>query len=1054
MNVRTALLIFALHLFHAAGLTAQPDTYPFTMLRSNRITGIIPDINDGYGVTFRDFNRDGYADIYLVSFRNLNRMLINNGGIIPFIDRTIQSGLGGYLMSHGKTNLELGVSTADYDNDGLPDVFLSGWGKTHRLFRNNGNLNFTDATSKLTAAGLLDINQGLWCDVDNDGHLDLYITDEHFSNRLLVNLKNGFFSERIWTTSFIDTAKSQGACSADFDSDGDQDIYVCNWFHQDYFLLNDGDGLFTMADLDLPSLNRPFSSNSAGTADIDNDGDLDIIIATRDSIIHFYRNNSADGVASFTVETSHPFYHYGNSAFGVLLEDFNHDGWPDCFIAGKGRNRLYLNDGNGNFITQYDEANIDAYSTGSAVADFDNDGDLDILVSNKDQYSQIYLNPTNDRRFLKIRIIGVNTNRDAVGTKVSFFNGADSLRTLIGYREVGVNKGYLSSSDPIIHFGTGPYRQIDAEIVFPSGQVMTKTGLEPGKSYTFYEYGQVLRTVYFGMHKLRYQASQKEFWWNLGLGLLLILFIAGYLSLGLRRYFWTAFSVSLQLSVWFILALTILVFLGSAEIFLSLMILNGLSIFGAFISILFSEYQRRLRQKRTRFRKILQNLSDEMINIHENEALFRQIEQTVSAHDYINNTIFLINNSNVLEPAISGRKEIKGPPFLLSLSSEEKKTLMQEKMVRIRTHASHFRTLSEKLDLNILIPVKRKETLFGVLGIQMLNADNPLNINDLQQIATIANQTAVAYENNLYIKETADLIQQLTESKIRKQYVEQLEQTNKALDEKNIELTRLFNELQNKEAQLIHSEKMASLGQLVAGISHELNNPISFIYANMKVLKDDIEELDDILTTLPDSVNGSLRNQLHELLADFRSIIDDSSNGSRTVKEIVQNLRSFSRLDQAEWKDAHIVPGIESSLKILKHQIPERIEVLTDFKADPLLYCNPGQLNQVFVNLISNAIQAIEDKGTIRITTETGKAVLKVHIEDSGKGIPNEVISKIFDPFFTTKDVDKGTGLGLSISYSILKKHNAEIDIDSTPGRGTRFTLTFPLHHEPRRTHG
>jgi len=1035
-------LLFILHVLNVKVISSEE--YPFTMLRSNRITGIIPDINDGYGVSFRDYNQDGYADIYLVCFRNLNRLLINNGGIIPFIDRTVQSGLGGYLMSHGKSNLELGVSGADYDNDGLTDVFLSGWGKTHRLFRNTGKIMFEDATSNLNAAGLLDINQGVWIDVNNDGYLDLYVTDEHFSNRLLVNQKNGSFEERIWTNTLTDTAKSQGACVADFDKDGDQDLYVCNWFSSDYLLLNDGNGNFVQHDLDLPTLSERYSGNSANAADIDNDGDVDIIVSTMDSLIFLYRNNTENDSLVLTHEMNHPFYEYPEMIYGCLLEDFNHDGWLDCFISGKGRNRLYLNDKTGMFTETYDEANISAYSTGSAVADLDNDGDLDILVSNKDQYCQIYLNPTNDKRYLNIRIIGVNSNRDGLGTKVFFYDAQDSVEKIIGFREVSVYKGYLSSSDPILHFGTGDYERINAQIIFPSGQVIERKNLEPGKSYIIYEYGQIIRNFYFAMNMLRYQAGQREFWWNLGLSALLILVIIGYLSLGLRRYYWTAFSVSLQLSVWFMITLALIVVLRQTGIFLSLIVLNGISIFGALISMVFSEYQRRMRQTRSRFRKLMQDLSDEIINIHENETLYSRIVETVSEHDYIQKTMFFANQHDELKPVTGTNKRGES----ISFSRDEKDIIKTEKIIRIKNNNTQFTQLSDEFLCNALIPVRRKETLYGILGIQMINLDNPLNWNDLQQIATIANQIAVGIANNLYIKETADLIKQLTESKVRKQYVEQLEETNRVLDEKNNELTQLFNELQNKEAQLIHSEKMASLGQLVAGISHELNNPISFIYANMKVLTEYINELDQMLDSLSAKIEKSMVEKFEELISEFRSIITDSSNGSHTVKELVQNLRSFSRIDQAEWKDASLVLGLESSLKILKHQIPERIKIKTDFTDNPTLYCNPGQLNQVFVNLISNAIQAIDGDGEITISTAQKDKELHVMIKDTGKGIPAEIESKIFDPFFTTKDVDKGTGLGLSISYSILKKHKARIDIDSKPGKGTLFTLRFPLNNE------
>ena len=292
------------------------------------------------------------------------------------------------------------------------------------------------------------------------------------------------------------------------------------------------------------------------------------------------------------------------------------------------------------------------------------------------------------------------------------------------------------------------------------------------------------------------------------------------------------------------------------------------------------------------------------------------------------------------------------------------------------------------------------------------------------------------------------MIKKLTEAEVREKYLKELEVTNAVLDSKNQDLQKLYDELKNTQAQLIHSEKMASLGQLVAGISHELNNPIGFIYANVKQLKSYTDKIEKFAHSLdPKFVTSEeAKNiKIESILPDLKNLIDDTIHGSQMVKNLVDNLRKFSHLDQAQWKEVDIHQGIESSLMILNPELKHRIKVKKDFKANRLIECNPGQINQVFLNLLSNAAQAIEGEGTIIIKTKEDDNNLYVHISDTGSGIPTKLLSKIFDPFFTTKDVGKGTGLGLSISYSIIKNHNGRIEVESKIDTGSTFTLILPF---------
>ncbi len=1013
---------------------------PFTMLQSNLITGLIPDIEEGYGVSFRDLNNDGYPDVYLVCFRNLNRLLVNNGGIIPFIDRTIYSGLGGDLSSRGNHKLELGASTADYDNDGLPDILLAGWGKTLKLFHNLGNFRFEDATAALHLQGVVDANYGLWFDADNDGYLDLYITDEHHANRFYLNQKNGRFAEQ---ARISDQAISEGACSADLDMDGDMDIYVANWDAPDYLLLNNGSGVFTPAHTNLPTLIRPSSSNSVVSGDVDNDGIPELFVAGHDGNIYLYRNHSQGGRLFLSYDSLVPFYHIGHSVYGIVLEDFNLDGWLDLFCSVRqSANRLYLNNGSGGFIADFDSDFQDKYSTGCASADLDGDGDPDLFVAQKDGLSQIYLNPVNRPDFIRLRLIGIRSNRDAIGAKIFLYAADDSSKHLIGYREIGTQTGYLSSKSPEALFGTGSHKNMQARIIFPGGRTILKNNLLPGKRYTIYEYGTAMRAFYAAWHFVLFHSGRSESWLSVLLTLLLIGSLYTFVKFGFQRYRWQGPEIATQLIIWFIAALGAFVAVRGRETNFILLILNSVTLTGIAISALYSEQQRRLYRRRQRFRDQIQALSARMIHIHENTLLLKEVATAVGTHtDILSATVYeFLLQEQILRPLVSGFSDI-------SLQPEQKQALTNMDMLRPADRPL-FEYLSKKTNFNLFLPIKRSDELFAVLALSMQHVQRTINREDIQTLLQLANQTAIAFENNNYIKESARLVQELTETRVRKQYVQMLEESNRQLDQKNKELNRLFKELQQKEGQLIHSGKMASLGQLVAGISHELNNPISFIYANTKALESYLSELETLWSSLPIDKKDALHTRFLQIVSDLKEIISDNLNGSKSVKELVLNLKNFSRIDQADWKETRLRSGIESSLHILKPQLNDSIRVVKEYVDDLPVYCNPGQINQVFLNILSNAIQALNGSGTITITLKTRGKYLTVAIADTGSGIPKEILPKIFDPFFTTKEVNQGSGLGLSISYSIIRSHRGNLSVTSSPGEGSVFTIELPLTKE------
>jgi signal transduction histidine kinase len=273
---------------------------------------------------------------------------------------------------------------------------------------------------------------------------------------------------------------------------------------------------------------------------------------------------------------------------------------------------------------------------------------------------------------------------------------------------------------------------------------------------------------------------------------------------------------------------------------------------------------------------------------------------------------------------------------------------------------------------------------------------------------------------------------------------EKLLRANELLERRVQERTR---ELREKQAQLVQSEKMAALGNLVAGVAHEINTPLGALHSNNDVF---VRSFDRIKSLLSDpSVPQDLRENpdLEKLLDAIDDLTTVNRTATRRIVSIVNSLRNFARLEEAEQKDADLHEGLESTLTLVHHQLKNRIKVVKKLGDIPDIRCYPNQLNQVFMNLLVNAVQAIDDRGTITVSTylrDPGDAVV-VEVQDTGRGIKREDLARIFDPGFTTKGAGVGTGLGLSIVYQIVKDHGGEIEVDSEVEVGTSFRVVLPV---------
>jgi two-component system NtrC family sensor kinase len=347
-----------------------------------------------------------------------------------------------------------------------------------------------------------------------------------------------------------------------------------------------------------------------------------------------------------------------------------------------------------------------------------------------------------------------------------------------------------------------------------------------------------------------------------------------------------------------------------------------------------------------------------------------------------------------------------------------------------------------------------------------------LEIGSVIQITLLS--FALADKINVYRKdkeqsqEQALQISKENERLIREQNIEleiQVSKRTEELQSSNSTLNLTLKELKEAQSQLVDAEKMAGLGQLTAGIAHEINNPINFVTSNIKPLELDINDLYDVIQKYEDmNPEQDIHQQIEEInrfkrqididfiKTEINSLLSGIGEGAKRTAEIIRSLKNFSRLDESDTKPVDLNEGLESTLVLLRSTLPGYISIVKDLTPIPLVECLPGKINQVFMNLITNAIQAIKMKADpqheeyIYITSQEENDQVKISIKDTGPGMTDEVRQRIFEPFFTTKEVGEGTGLGLSIVFSIIEKHKGHIEVITKVNQGTEFIITLPVN--------
>ncbi|WP_230413529.1 ATP-binding protein [Undibacterium umbellatum] len=334
-------------------------------------------------------------------------------------------------------------------------------------------------------------------------------------------------------------------------------------------------------------------------------------------------------------------------------------------------------------------------------------------------------------------------------------------------------------------------------------------------------------------------------------------------------------------------------------------------------------------------------------------------------------------------------------------------------------------------------------------------------LEDITERCDAENALRQAHSNleNLVKKRTLQLAE--TNNKLEAD-IKQRESVENELVRRNTELTELNAKLSMAQEQLLQSEKLASIGQLAAGVAHEINNPIGYIFSNFATLENYIKDLFSIIQVYEASEqqigSATIKNELTAikeekelsfLKEDIPELVQQSREGIERVRKIVQDLKDFSRIDsQQEWHWANLHQGIDSTLNIVNNEIKYKADVIKEYGKIPDIECLASQINQVIMNLVVNASHAIiAERGKITVRTSCDDTHVFIEVADNGSGIPKEIINRIFDPFFTTKSIGKGTGLGLSLSYGIIQKHHGKITVNSEVGKGTSFLISLPVKH-------
>ncbi len=524
-----------------------------------KIISTSKELIDEYGVAMDDLNNDGLKDVYAVCIYDPNRLYMNESspnasGKIKTLNFHEEAALRNATGVSADTNasnfrgLDLGVGLGDIDNDGDLDIYLCNLLGPNKLLLNDGTGYFRDVSNELNRGTNKNkrSNAAIWGDVNNDGNIDLFITNEESTNRLFLNDGSGHFTDVTESAGLITNGGGMGAAFGDIDGDGKLDLYVANWSAPNILYKNVSSKKNGVKFVDITDSagvgGEPFAkSNAVCFADINNDGFLDLFVTNRKRSNRLYLN---DGKGKFKDVTESYIGIDSMLSYGAVFGDFDQDGFQDLYVANVGDNVLYKNIDGKKFIPVTSEygAQMGGYSTGVACGDIDNDGDLDLYVANYiNGNSALFVNNLNNNNFIKLKIEGTKSNRDGIGTKVWLYKNSHlgEKEFLQGYREINGGSGYCSYNSREVHFGLKEAGVYDAIIYFPaSGIKKVVKNIASGNLYTVSEEEGIAASLTLASKSLHRFLIEPDVHFEILKFLVVMLIISFSIFWGKRRYSW------------------------------------------------------------------------------------------------------------------------------------------------------------------------------------------------------------------------------------------------------------------------------------------------------------------------------------------------------------------------------------------------------------------------------------------------------------------------------------------------------------------------------------